>query len=428
MLLTLYRRHHRTAGKCSAGYPLNFRSYETDELRRGWKKCLCPIYAVGTLSGAFKRVNTKRTSWAEAKAIASQWETEGSWNSPIVVAPPPPVAVPSASPGITIDRAVRFFMTDHTAHLAPNTQKKYSILMAKLVEFSRSKGFVLLEQCMPADIREFRQSWKVSPLTASKDMSIVKAFFEFAVTNEWIERNPARLVKNPRLRAGDDPRNRERLPFTDEELARMFTACANEYGKQPIRWSRDRHDRPAGPTATVNYRFKWTGQDLADFIAVSVYTGLRISDVCTFHIDRLQTDGSCQIRTAKNGRKVSTWIPDWLQDRIRRRAEEVGPLIFGSHTTTDTNVITDVWRRKLKRLWSLCGPWAEKPTPHRFRHTFARILLERPNVTVRDVAELLGDTEEMVRRHYASWVVERQDRLTKVLREAFLNTPKPVLD
>jgi integrase len=178
---------------------------------------------------------------------------------------------------------------------------------------------------------------------------------------------------------------------------------------------------------TVNYKYKWTGQDLADFISVSVYTGLRISDVCTFHIDRLRPTGECHIRTAKNGRKVFKWVPEWLQQRMRARAAHYGPLIFGDHSTRDMNVVTDVWRRKLKRLWALCGPWPEKPTPHRFRHTFARILLQRPNVTVRDVAELLGDTEDMVRRHYAAWVTERQERLTIVLKEAFSEKPTPRL-
>ena len=178
---------------------------------------------------------------------------------------------------------------------------------------------------------------------------------------------------------------------------------------------------------TVNYKYKWTGQDLADFISVSVYTGLRISDVCTFHIDRLRPTGECHIRTAKNGRKVFKWVPEWLQQRMRARAAHYGPLIFGDHSTRDMNVVTDVWRRKLKRLWALCGPWPEKPTPHRFRHTFARILLQRPNVTVRDVAELLGDTEDMVRRHYAAWVTEGQERLTIVLKEAFSEKPTPRL-
>ena len=110
---------------------------------------------------------------------------------------------------------------------------------------------------------------------------------------------------------------------------------------------------------------------------------------------------------------------------MRGRAQLHGPEIFGSHTTTDMNVVTDIWRRKLKRLWTLCGPWKEKPTPHRFRHTFARILMERSGVSVRDVAELLGDTEDMVRRHYAAWVPERQERLTADPKEAFSEKPTP---
>ena len=91
----------------------------------------------------------------------------------------------------------------------------------------------------------------------------------------------------------------------------------------------------------------------------------------------------------------------------------------------DFNVITDLWHRRLNRLRDLCRPWKSKPHPHRFRHTFARILLQKPEVTVRDVAELLGDTEHMVLRHYGAWVHERQERLTRVLMEAFDDKPKP---
>jgi integrase len=276
-------------------------------------------------------------------------------------------------------------------------------------------------------VREFRSSWQVSSATSAKNMSTVKSFFEFALSNEWISRNPARLVKNPRGRASTDARNEDRTPFSDDELKRMFEACETQYGKRPIRWARKTHHHQAEAGLTANYKYKWTGQDLADFISISVYTGLRISDVTTFHVDRLLPNGECHIRTTKNGRKVYTWVPEWLQERIRVRTADFGPLIFGTHTTKDINVITDVWRRKLKKLWDLCGPWPEKPSPHRFRHTFARILLQRPNVTVRDVAELLGDTEDMVRKHYAAWVSERQDRLTNVLKEAFSEKPKPKL-
>ncbi len=61
------------------------------------------------------------------------------------------------------------------------------------------------------------------------------------------------------------------------------------------------------------------------------------------------------------------------------------------------------------------------------RHTFARILLQKPGVTVRDVAELLGNTEEIVLKRYSAWVKDRQDRLTKILQEAFDDKPKPKL-
>jgi integrase len=427
MTINLYRRH---GSNCAGGRALHEMTYESDELRRNWKRCSCPIYASGTLSGQFKRKNTERSSWPEANAIASAWEATGRWDCSVNPPPPPPASAPEPTAesantdGVTIERAVKDFLAEYLESAATNTYKKYSIMMNKLKAYSAAKGYAMISQWGPIDVRGFRRSWGVSPITAAKNMSIVKTFFEFALCNEWITRNPARLVKNRWMRAGDNPRTKERSPFSDDELKRMFEACDTQYGKRQIVWSRNVHHKPAAPGDNANYRYKWTGQDLADFISVSVYTGLRISDVCTFHIDRLLTGGECHIRTTKNGRKVYTWIPEWLQERIRRRAGH-GPFIFGRHTTRDMNVVTDVWRRKVKRLWELCGPWPEKPTPHRFRHTFARILLQRPGVTVRDVAELLGDSEQMVRKHYAAWVTERQERLTAVLKDAFTEKPKP---
>jgi len=294
-----------------AGYAEDARSGEFEEGRRGWKKCACSIHVSGSIAGTFKRRNTGKSDWDEAKAVASAWEASGRWAG--VPAQPLPV-VPEVLGGITVERAVSVFLAEHSA--AVNTQKKYRLLLKKLTSYTESKGYVLIEQWSPLDVREFRASWKVSPITASKNLTLIKSFFEFAVSNEWIARNPARLVKEARGQAV----TKERIPFSDDELKRMFEA----------------------------------------------------------------------------------------------RASDHGPLIFGGHTTRDMSVITDLWRRKLKRLWDLCGSWPEKPTPHRFRHTFARILLQRANVTVRDVAELLGDTEDMVRRHYAAWVPERQARLTKM--------------
>src|ERR1035438_2301536 len=80
-----------------------------------------------------------------------------------------------------------------------------------------------------------------------------------------------------------------------------------------------------------------------------------------------------------------------------------------------------------KNTASLFSARTKKPrsTPHRFRHTFARIILQR-GVSVRDVADLLGNSEQMVRKHYAAWIPERQERLTKILRDAFRSEERSV--
>lgn len=430
MPLALYRRHRRD---CKAGHREELRTSEYDERKKDWRRCECPIFLSGSLEKEFRRVNTGRWQWNEARALALDREAKGTWDEQAhkedkvqaeMMQPHQSSPSPQNPPGVTIEQAVAAFAAEFEEDAAPNTQKKYRLLLNKLKAFSVMKGYVMVGQWTPLDIREMRSWWSVAPQTAAKNMSTVKAFFEYCLANEWLARNPARHIKKKRTRNAADKRNEQKLPFSDDELKDMYEACRTSYGKRPLRWDRSIHHRRAIGQVS-RYNSKWTGQDLADFISVSVYTGLRISDVSTFHISRMRETGEIQIRTTKAGTHVCTWVPEWLQERIRTRSNEVGPYIFGEHQTADMNVVTDVWRRKLKNLWKLCGPWRDKPTPHRFRHTFARILLQRPGVTVRDVAELLGNSEQMVRKHYAAWIPERQERLTAILKAAFSERPKP---
>lgn len=98
------------------------------------------------------------------------------------------------------------------------------------------------------------------------------------------------------------------------------------------------------------------------------------------------------------------------------------PFIVAQSDRLET--ITNIWRRRIAKAFEEAGSFDEPPTPHRFRHTFARILLQR-GVPVADVADLLGDDEKAVREHYARWVPERHARLTRILKEAFDDRPKP---
>ncbi len=401
MALKLYRRHRK---ECEGGHPEDTRTGQFEEGRRRWKRCACVIHVAGTLGKKFNRRQTGETDWERARAIADACQKAGSWDGEITP-PPQPLPEPSLH-RVAVSTATKTFLDELQETAAFATHKKYRLLMARLTKFSEQRGYVMIDQWEPIDVRQFRSTWPLSPQTAVRRMAMLKPFFEYCVSNKWMPSNPARSIKNPKGREMSSRANEQKLPFTDDEIKKMYEAC-QRYGKTS--------------------KHKWNGDDVADFISLSIYTGLRISDVALFSLDRMLPNGEIRVRTTKAGTQVYTWVPKWLQDRIRERAKKQGPHIFGEHTTKSLDVITELWRRKLNLVWKDCGKWKVKPTPHRFRHTFARILLQKPGVTVRDVAELLGNTEEMVLRRYSAWVPERQARLTKVLQEAFDDKPRPKL-
>lgn len=114
------------------------------------------------------------------------------------------------------------------------------------------------------------------------------------------------------------------------------------------------------------------------------------------------------LRAKKNGSEVFAYIPDWLSERLQARAKRRGARPFvGVSDRLET--VTDMWRRKIGKVFDLAGAFEERPTPHRFRHTFARILLQR------------GVRLPMLR------TFERQARVTKILKDAFDDKPRPTL-
>jgi integrase len=410
MALNLYRRHLRIAGKCAAGHEPDSRSYEPDELRRGWKKCLCPIYACGTLDGTFKRKNTERFLWDDARGIAGAWESAGRWDSKIEVPPPVVAAAPAALPAGRVsiaDACAVFISLREGEKIAPATLRKYRTFTKQLLTFAELRGYVMLDQLTSGDLDVFYGNLKLGVRAKAKRLGTIRAFFRFCVNREWLVKSP---VSGDLKAPLGSSRVANKIPFTDDELERIIKAC-DAIGE--IRWS-------SGKGEGV-----WSGEDAKDFIWTLAYTGLRISDVALFNMKRLHGN-EVFLRAKKNGGDVFAYIPDWLRDRLLLRSKSRGPMLFLVGESERLETVTDTWRRKLNKVFELAGAFEETPTPHRFRHTFARILLQR-GVPVADVADLLGDDEDTVREHYARWVPERQARLTKILKDAFADKPKPKL-
>jgi integrase len=403
--LNLYRRHRKD---CEAGRAEDSTSGEFAERSRGWKRCGCVIFCSGTLAGRFRRKRTGATTWDGARTCAAAFEAVGSWDGEIASNPSLPDAA-GRPERITIAAATRLYLANRkTANLAPASLRKYGVFTRKLEAFADARGYVMLDQFTAADIDTFYSTSGLGIRSRAKMLESLRTFWRFCVHRELIAKSPVSPDLKPPIGAN---RIANKAPFTDEQLADIIKACdqINDYRKDG-RWGN---------------RFgsgNWTGDDLKDFIWFMTHTGLRISDVVLFEIDRLHGN-EVFLRAKKNGGEVFVWIPDWLRDRLQKRVKEFGKRPFMVSSSQRLDGMTDIWRQRLAKVFELADIGRERGTPHRFRHTFARILLQR-GVPVADVADLLGDDEKTVREHYSRWVVERQQRLSRILKDAFGDKPK----
>lgn len=284
------------------------------------------------------------------------------------------------------------------------TLRKYRTFTKQLSAYCEECGYLSIEQLSISDMDKFYASWKDGPRSKGKKLDKLRSFIKFCVKRKWLADNIAEDLEAPQ--GSSFAANKS--PFTDDELQRIYAAC-DAFGA-PI---------PRGPGAR-----SWGGEDAKDFVLLSVYTGLRISDVCLFNTAKRLTGNDVFLRMHKTKKELYTWIPDWLVDRLRAREQQHGSHVFLVGKSMNIRTVTEQWRRRLNKIFKLAGSFEERPHPHRFRSTFARILLEK-GVPVADVAELIGDTEDIVRKHYARFVKERQARLTRILQEAFADKPKP---
>jgi integrase len=398
MPLHLYRRHNQD---CRADHPADSRSGELDERRKGWKRCHCAIHVSGTLSGRFSRRATGNTSWDDARSYLRTLEAAGSWDRKTAAAPESNSAPVEKTERVTIGHAVTSFLANREALVSHPTYRKYRTFTSQLQAFADSLGYVMLDQFRPGNVDAFYVGSRLGPRSKAKMLDRLRAFFRFCVHREWLAKSPV----SPDLRPpAGSTKAANKMPFSDEQLGDIIRSC-------------DRmNDFASGKWGNRHGHGQWNGEDLKDFIWVMVYTGLRISDVVLFDIERLHGN-DIFLRAKKNGGDVFTYIPDWLRDRLNARASRFGrrPFLIGGSKRLDT--VIDTWRTRIAKVFEFADIGPGRATPHRFRHTFARMLLQR-GVPVADVGDLLGDDERTVRDHYARWVPERQARLTKILKDA----------
>jgi len=323
---------------------------------------------------------------------------------------------PTQKPQVGLESAITSFLA-FKARKSPDVQRKARLILGRLRAFMERRKKLAVAEVTFNDLAEFRAGWSEALTTQRRNQEAMKGFFRFCVKSDFI-------VKNPAADLDAIPEGRPKTePFTREEMGRIFSAVTglhDEYGRQ--------------------------GQPIADqtraFILVMRYTGMSIGD--TAKLEKADVDG-CRIRTyrKKTGEDVFAKVPPFVIAALDAAPHDSGQYYFWTgqgklHTRTSK------WGSRLQRLFVVAGVRVlesekkrrsggklkaevepvkvSKATPHMFRHTLVRDLLEC-GTPMEEIAELLGNSMKMVEKYYSKWDTRRQARLEKRLEDFWQNDP-----
>jgi integrase len=149
------------------------------------------------------------------------------------------------------------------------------------------------------------------------------------------------------------------------------------------------------------------------------YTALRISDIALLAKDRIRA-GEIYLRALKNGKVVKLPLHPDLRAALEalpepKGAKGQGRYFFWSGNGTARSMIRDA-TRTIAAVFKASG--VERAHAHRFRHTLATEILEAGG-TLEDAADILGNSPNIIRKHYAKWSRRRQDRISAVMASIF---------
>ena len=306
----------------------------------------------------------------------------------------------SATPSITIDALYHRYMDDPARSRSKKTIMTYHSVYNVLIEvFGKDKliadisrddcrRFMDIVRHLPANAKKKfpreslmeisslakeRGMKPMAPLTINKYLSKLSALLSWAVEEEMLDRNPAKnlSVADP-VHAQD-----KRLPFSDHQLQKIFTAL-------------EAHD---GPEYWVPH--------------IGLYNGMRLNEICQLNVEDVQQhDGIwCFSITREVGRGIDDKV---LKTKASERVVPIHPelielgfmrylkkyerkprsKLFPDIKPGTTGYRSDVFSKWFSRFLKSIDAAGSKTSFHSFRHNFRDALRE---ADVRDeIAMLLG--------------------------------------
>lgn len=254
--------------------------------------------------------------------------------------------------------------------LADLTCKAYERDVHTCVEFLRSQGIAALAEIRTPDLRRFlaqEATHRPAPSSQARTVAALRCFFRFCVESEYLERDPAHVLRTPK--------KREALPdvLDRAELSRLLDVPGREGVWQRVHAGKVERDRL--------------------LLALFSYGGLRRSELLGLDLDDVDLDRRLiRIRNAKGGHERVVPVHPGLVPLFRAylavRPQSNDPALFlgvhGRRLTAGILAIT------FRRYAATAGVNKRKRiTPHTLRHVFATELLSA-GANLRQIQELLG--------------------------------------
>ena len=377
-------------------------------------KCNCPFHVDGLHNGQRVRgsLTTRSRQLADRRLAELKRKLDAQLANQLGMENDAESGQMPAAATLTVSEAVARFLKTH-GEIGPDgkyrgdsergTWKKYRCALRLLTSFCEKAGIKGVADVTTDALEDFRGTRTIGKVTWKVERQMLITFFHFCVSRKWISINPAKELKAPR-----NLKPNEVVPYTLQEESQILAAC-DQIGGGKYNRSGARYEQLRARAMIMLFR----------------HTALRVSDVSTSRKDAVSWDPEKNtwrvfLYTQKTGDPVFLPIPEGLKlvlDALPlpRGAAQDCPYYFWNGKSSRRAVV-GIAERTLAAVFRKSG--VKNAHAHRYRHTLATRLLEQ-GATFEQVADILGNSPAVVRKHYGKWSKGRQDNIDRLMMAHF---------
>lgn len=355
--------------------------------------CGCPKWVRYYRNGQLVRKSAETCDLEKAEALAR--DLENGFEAAATGKPQP-----VKTTGKLLADAIEDYKTSKRQNglTEKHINSKLGVALRSLADFMHARGLVNLGDIHTEDVQAWRNQLEGHQNTRAKRVYTVIGFFEYCVELGWINRNVAR-ARAVVIPYADEQRPRA---LNDSQYAQLLAAVPKVNGR-----------------TTASQKAM-----LRSLVTLMRWTGLAIKDACLIERARFTKNGhgffKLELQRAKTGHPVFCTLRPEIVEQIFAGARAEGRYLFVESVPTgerELETLVKTFGDLMRKLGEAADLKDENGQPYRFtshglRHTFVLWCLNN-GMPTEDVAALIGDSVQIVAKHYSEWISARQEKLNE---------------